>query len=321
MRASGQVAGRPLLNNGPPLRLRVCAEAPSTIGWRIDHEPVASARRRLRRLVPGARLERLRLPARGLGGDARRAAAACCTPPPAAARPTRCGSARCARGCAGCRGAGAQPRRRCSVLWLTPMRALAADTARALQQPLADAGAAVDASACAPATRRAAERARQDRRLPTALVTTPESLTLLLTRERAREELRRAAHGDRRRMARADRQQARRAGAAGAGAAAALEPAAAWSGACRPRSAIWTRRCTRCVGPRHGRRALVQGRHRQAAASIDTLLPHEPGALFLGRAPRRADAAAGGRRDRALVARRWSSPTCARRPRPGTSCC
>lgn len=74
------------------------------------------------------------------------------------------------------------------VLWLTPMRALAADTARALQQPLPD---------LAPHWRvglrtgdtGSAERARQDRSLPAALVTTPESLTLLLTRERAAQEL------------------------------------------------------------------------------------------------------------------------------------
>ena len=35
----------------------------------------------------------------------------------------------------------------------------------------------------------AAERAKQDRRFPTALVTTPESLSLMLTRQDAQEEL------------------------------------------------------------------------------------------------------------------------------------
>ena len=77
---------------------------------------------------------------------------------------------------------------RLGVLWLTPMRALAADTTRALALPL---------PALAPAwtvgmrtgDTAAAERARQDRRLPTALVTTPESLTLMLTRESARDDL------------------------------------------------------------------------------------------------------------------------------------
>lgn len=73
------------------------------------------------------------------------------------------------------------------VLWLTPMRALAADTTRALQQPLDE------APALAPGWRvgqrtgdtPSAERARQERRWPAALVTTPESLSLMLTREDA----------------------------------------------------------------------------------------------------------------------------------------
>lgn len=74
------------------------------------------------------------------------------------------------------------------VLWLTPMRALAADTTRALQLTLPEAAphwSVGERTGDTPS----AERARQDRRLPTALVTTPESLTLMLTRERAAEEL------------------------------------------------------------------------------------------------------------------------------------
>lgn len=79
----------------------------------------------------------------------------------------------------------AQPLR---VLWLTPMRALAADTAKALAEPL---------RALAPSwsiglrtgDTPSAERARQDRRFPTVLVTTPESLSLMLTRENACAEL------------------------------------------------------------------------------------------------------------------------------------
>jgi ATP-dependent helicase Lhr and Lhr-like helicase len=70
------------------------------------------------------------------------------------------------------------------VLWLTPMRALAADTTRALQAPL---------PALLPKWKvgqrtgdtPSAERARQDKRLPEALVTTPESLSLMLTRDNA----------------------------------------------------------------------------------------------------------------------------------------
>jgi ATP-dependent Lhr-like helicase len=70
------------------------------------------------------------------------------------------------------------------VLWITPMRALAADTVRALQEPL---------QAMAPNWRveprtgdtTSTERARQERRWPQTLVTTPETLSLLLTREDA----------------------------------------------------------------------------------------------------------------------------------------
>ncbi len=68
-----------------------------------------------------------------------------------------------------------------NVLWLTPMRALAADTARALEAPLAELGLPWTVGMRTGDTS-SAERARQAKRLPTALVTTPESLTLLLTR-------------------------------------------------------------------------------------------------------------------------------------------
>jgi len=82
-------------------------------------------------------------------------------------------------------GSGAPP---LGVLWLTPMRALAADSARAIKAPLDDLGIAwsigIRTGDTAPA-----DRARQDRRFPTALVTTPESLSLMLTRESARDEL------------------------------------------------------------------------------------------------------------------------------------
>lgn len=70
------------------------------------------------------------------------------------------------------------------VLWITPMRALAADTARALQAPLDDLGLPWTVGVRSGDTG-SAERARQARRLPSALITTPESLTLLLTRASA----------------------------------------------------------------------------------------------------------------------------------------
>ncbi|MBE7369477.1 ligase-associated DNA damage response DEXH box helicase [Ramlibacter pallidus] len=83
------------------------------------------------------------------------------------------------------RGRGAEPLR---VIWLTPMRALASDTAKALAAPLRDLAPAWTIGLRTGDTP-SAERARQDRRMPTVLVTTPESLTLMLTREHARDEL------------------------------------------------------------------------------------------------------------------------------------
>mgnify|MGYP000343699179 CR=1 FL=1 len=68
-----------------------------------------------------------------------------------------------------------------SVLWITPMRALAADSARALQAPL-EALHIPWSVGLRTGDTSSSERARQTRRQPTALVTTPESLTLMLAR-------------------------------------------------------------------------------------------------------------------------------------------
>ena len=73
------------------------------------------------------------------------------------------------------------------VLWITPMRALAADTARALQTPLDELGLNWTVGVRSGDTG-SDERARQARRLPSTLITTPESLTLLLTRAQAAED-------------------------------------------------------------------------------------------------------------------------------------
>ncbi|MBN3811920.1 ligase-associated DNA damage response DEXH box helicase, partial [Paraburkholderia sp. Ac-20347] len=70
----------------------------------------------------------------------------------------------------------------------TPMRALAADSARALQSATQALGAPWTVGLRTGDTS-STERARQNRRMPSALVTTPESLTLMLTRAQAREEL------------------------------------------------------------------------------------------------------------------------------------
>ncbi|NUQ19698.1 MAG: ligase-associated DNA damage response DEXH box helicase [Gemmatimonadaceae bacterium] len=67
------------------------------------------------------------------------------------------------------------------VLWITPLRALAADTEEALRAPLLSLGIPWTLESRTGDTS-PAQRARQGRRLPTALVTTPESLSLLLSR-------------------------------------------------------------------------------------------------------------------------------------------
>ncbi|HTH44605.1 MAG TPA: DEAD/DEAH box helicase, partial [Oxalicibacterium sp.] len=66
------------------------------------------------------------------------------------------------------------------VLWITPMRALASDTMRALQEPLPELMPSWSIGMRTGDTS-SSERARQGRVLPHALVTTPESLTLMLS--------------------------------------------------------------------------------------------------------------------------------------------
>lgn len=73
-----------------------------------------------------------------------------------------------------------------AVLWITPMRALAADTERSLRLPLEQLGLPWSVSVRTGDTN-SALRAQQTRRLPTALITTPESLTLLLARADAKQ--------------------------------------------------------------------------------------------------------------------------------------
>lgn len=71
------------------------------------------------------------------------------------------------------------------VLWITPMRALASDTVKALQAPLADLGLPWVVGQRTGDTS-ASERAKQSKQWPQALVTTPESLSLMLSRADAR---------------------------------------------------------------------------------------------------------------------------------------
>ena len=70
--------------------------------------------------------------------------------------------------------------RRLQIVWLTPMRALANDSAHALQSVVDALGLAWRVGVRTGDTP-AAERARQDRSPPQVLVTTPESLTLMLS--------------------------------------------------------------------------------------------------------------------------------------------
>jgi len=80
------------------------------------------------------------------------------------------------------------------VLWITPMRALAADTQRSLEISAAELGAAspeaigVWTLGARTGDTGSAERARQSKSLPGALITTPESLSLLLSHAAAREQ-------------------------------------------------------------------------------------------------------------------------------------
>ena len=75
------------------------------------------------------------------------------------------------------------------VLWITPLRALAVDTLHALSESASQLGLSWSIESRTGDTS-ATTRQRQRKRLPTALVTTPESLSLLLTRSDAREQFR-----------------------------------------------------------------------------------------------------------------------------------
>lgn len=75
------------------------------------------------------------------------------------------------------------------VLWITPMRALAADTQRALEDSAAELMPEWRIGARTGDTK-ASERARQTRSMPATLVTTPESLTLMLSNAASHEQFR-----------------------------------------------------------------------------------------------------------------------------------
>ena len=165
------------------------------------------------------------------------------------------------------------------VLWLTPMRALAADTARALRAPLDDLGAAWSLGIRTGDTT-AADRARQDRRFPTVLITTPESLSLMLTREHAHEELG-GIH-----TVIADEWHESMGSKRGVQIQLALARLARWN----PALVVWGLSATLgnlreamqvLLGPAAGAGTMVRGRL-DKTLRIDTLLPDQPGRFSWG---------------------------------------
>lgn len=76
----------------------------------------------------------------------------------------------------------------CRILWLTPLRALAADTLRALREPMAELAPRLSAEART-GDSSSSVRAKLRKKLPHTLVTTPESLSLMLTHGDFRERI------------------------------------------------------------------------------------------------------------------------------------
>ena len=295
---------------------------------------VARLPRRLRRpraarlragVVRAAWLEPVRRSRRRSGAPTSPARAAWSTRPPARARPTRPGSGRCWSGCAtipagGRRKAAAPPLR---VLWITPLRALAGDTEAALRAPVEDLGLPWTVETRTGDTP-ARIRARQRERLPTALVTTPESLTLLLTREDAHDlfdhlelvvvdewhELLASKRGVQTELALARLRRFR--------------PSASHP---RPlgHARQSRRRPRRAARPRGGRHAAARAsscgassrRRSRSTPSFPSTMERFPWSGQIGPAHAARGRPAPSRRARA----RWSSPTPARPPRSGTRRC
>lgn len=76
----------------------------------------------------------------------------------------------------------------CEVIWLTPLRALAQDTLRALREPIEHLAPHLAVEARTGDTS-SAQRAKLRKKLPWCLVTTPESLSLLLTHADFRDQI------------------------------------------------------------------------------------------------------------------------------------
>jgi len=76
----------------------------------------------------------------------------------------------------------------CQVIWITPLRALAKDTTRSLQEPIDELDAPLEVALRTGDTT-SYRKAKLREKLPFALVTTPESLSLMLTYEDSRKKL------------------------------------------------------------------------------------------------------------------------------------
>jgi len=76
----------------------------------------------------------------------------------------------------------------CRVLWITPLRALALDSWKSLNEPLGDLGLKVEIGVRTGDTS-SYQKAKQRKKLPFCLITTPESLSLFLTHDNFRENL------------------------------------------------------------------------------------------------------------------------------------
>ena len=136
------------------------------------------------------------------------------------------------------------------VLWITPLRALARDLEKALTAPLKALGSTWRVEQRTGDTS-SYRRARQRTKPPQALITTPESLSLLLSYADSRAAVRARAHRDRGRVARVPRQQARCAAGTGIGEVAPVPRAAhdCVYGACRRPCPTCRMRCEVLLGP------------------------------------------------------------------------
>ena len=209
---------------------------------------------------------------------------------------------------------------RTSVLYVSPLKALSNDIRRNLEEPLAELRGARDRARlpgarrprprCAPGDTPARERAQAALHPPHVLVTTPESLYILLTSESGRRGAARRADRDRRRDPRRRGRQARRApgavarAAGGAGrrrrAAAADRPVGDGAAARRSRRACsWARPPAARRSSTSASAASSTSRSRSRTTSSARCAPTSSGPSSTTASPRW----------RASTARRWCSST------------